>query len=154
MKMRKAALVILIMIIALPSGSAFSQQSQSLVPKNSKAGVVDKDQIVSAEIAEITSNPGQFDGYRVTLEGKVKKVKYTKSGKGEDFTVFELKDGEGNKIGVYYEDEHLPIEKGDTVRIMGRFKEERKYFLYKIKNSVKARTVETVEAESAESPNL
>ena len=106
-----------------------------------------EDEIVSVDIAEVVSDPKQYDGLKVTLEGKVKKVKYTKSGKGEDFTVFELKDPEGNKVGVYYEDEHLPIAKGDTVRITGRFKKERKYFLYKIKNSVKARTVEAVDTE-------
>lgn len=146
----RIALLSIIMLLALPAGDAFSQPAQSLVPGNTKRD----DEIVSVQIAEIVSDPKQFDGTKVTLEGKVKKVKYTKSAKGEDFTVFELKDGEGNKVGVYYEDEHLPIEKGDTLRITGRFKKERKYFLYKIKNSIKARTVETVNVDTGSSPNL
>lgn len=147
--MRILALSIII-LLALPLGNTFGQPAQNLIPGNGKAD----EEILSVEIAEVVSNPKQFDGSKVSLEGKVKKVKYTKSGKGEDFTVFELKDGEGNKVGVYYEDEHLLIQKGDTVRIMGRFKKERRYFLYKIKNSIKARTVETVELDPGSSPNL
>jgi cytochrome c-type biogenesis protein CcmE len=102
------------------------------------------DEIISVNIAEVVSEPKQYNGRKVTLEGVVKKVKYTKSAKGEDFTVFRLKDSQGNEVGVYYEDEHLPIKKGDTVRITGKFRKEKKYFLYKIKNVIKARTVESV----------
>ena len=102
------------------------------------------EQNLSVNISEVVSDPKQYEGVKVTLEGVVKKVKYTKSSKGEDFTVFELKDTDGNKVGVYYEDEHLPIKKGDTVRISGKFRKEKKYFLYKVKNVIKARTVELV----------
>ena len=102
------------------------------------------EQNLSVNISEVVSDPKQYEGVKVTLEGVVNKVKYTKSSKGEDFTVFELKDTDGNKVGVYYEDEHLPIKKGDTVRISGKFRKEKKYFLYKVKNVIKARTVELV----------
>lgn len=135
--------ILILLVLALPV-EALGQVDNSLVPK------MPEDEILSVDIAEVVSDPKQYDGIKVTLEGKVKKVKYTKSSKGEDFTVFELRDPEGNKVGVYYEDEHLPIEKGDTVRIMGKFRKQKKYFLYKVKNVIKARTVETVAADPPE----
>ncbi len=130
--------LIILLLITFPFQAAFGQSGNNLVSDSTP------EEIISADIAEVVSAPKQYDGRKVTLEGVVKKVKYTKSSKGEDFTVFELKDSQGNKVGVYYEDEHLPIEKGDTVRITGKFKKEKKYFLYKVKNVIKASTVEPV----------
>jgi len=72
----------------------------------------------------------------------VTKIDYRQSLKGERFAVFELKDPEKNKINVYFEDDGTRILKGDEVRIMGRFWKEKSYFLYKIKNVIRARTIE------------
>lgn len=119
------------------------------------AGVDDKqssdvkpDEVISVEIEDVVSNPREYHEKKVTLEGVVMKVDYTTSGKGEPFTVFKLEDPNGNEVGVYYEDEHLPIKKGDTVRIMGKFWKEKKYILYKVKNVIKARTVQAVDTSS------
>lgn len=101
-------------------------------------------QALEVQIKDVVSNPGQYNGKKVALEGRVAKVDYRKSSKGEPFTIFKLKDKQNNEVGVYYEDERLPISKGDTVRIMGRFWKEKSYFLYKIKNVIKARTVEII----------
>ena len=67
-----------------------------------------------------------------------------KSSKGEPFTLFRMNDGNDNEVRVYYEDEHLSLSKGDKVKIKGRYKKEKKYLLYKIKNVIKARTVEEI----------
>lgn len=109
-----------------------------------KASPLKDDQILSVRIEDVVSAPGEYNGKKVALEGKVMKVEYTKSHKGEPFTIFKLKDPENNEVNVYYEDEHLPISKGDRVKIMGRFRKEKNYFLYKIKNVIKARTVELI----------
>ncbi len=109
---------------------------------NSKAK---KDEtIYPVQIKQIVADPGEYNGKKVSLEGEVIKVKYTKSSKDEPFTIFQLKDGDDNEVNIYYEDKHLPISKGDKVKIMGRFKKEKRYFLYKIKNVIKARTVELI----------
>ncbi len=100
--------------------------------------------VLEVQIKDVVSNPGEYNGKKVALEGKVAKVDYRKSAKGELFTVFKLKDAENNEVGVYYEDERLPLSKGDTVKIMGRFWKEKSYFLYKIKNVIKARTVDVI----------
>ncbi len=100
--------------------------------------------VLEVLIKDVVSNPGEYNGKRVALEGKVAKVDYRNSAKGELFTVFKLKDSENNEVGVYFEDERLPISKGDRVKIMGRFWKEKSYFLYKIKNVIKARTVDVI----------
>ena len=100
--------------------------------------------IYPVRIKQVVSNPGEYNDKKVSLEGEVVKVKYTKSSKDEPFTIFRLKDGDDNIVNVYYEDKHLPISKGDKVKIMGRFKKQKSYFLYKIKNVIKARTVELI----------
>jgi len=96
-------------------------------------------------VTELVSDPNQFNNQRVTLEGFVDKVEYTKSSKGEPFTLFRMNDGSDNEVRVYYEDEHLPLSKGDKVKIEGRYKKQKKYLLYKIKNVIKARTVVKME---------
>ena len=103
------------------------------------------DEFKEVTIGELVSDPKQYNNERVTLEGFVDKVDYTTSSKGEPFTLFRLNDGTDNEIRVYYEDEHLPLSKGDKVKIQGRYKKQKSYFLYKIKNVVKARTVEKIE---------
>lgn len=102
------------------------------------------DRIYPVQIKEVVRHPGEYNGRKVSLEGEVIKVKYTKSSRDEPFTIFKLKDADDNEVNVYYEDEHLPLSKGDKVKIMGRFKKQKSYFLYKIKNVIKARTVEPI----------
>lgn len=101
--------------------------------------------IIDATIAEVVANPKKFNTLKVSVEGKVAKIDYRQSLKGERFAVFELKDQEKNKVNVYFEDDGTRIAKGDEIRIMGRFWKEKSYFLYKIKNVIRARTVEPVE---------
>jgi len=100
--------------------------------------------IYPVQIKQVVANPREYNDKKVSLEGEVVKVKYTRSSKDEPFTIFRLKDGDDNIVNVYYEDKHLPISKGDKVKIMGRFKKQKSYFLYKIKNVIKARTVELI----------
>ena len=110
--------------------------------KESTNSVVDPSQFTKVTIQELVSNPKEHNGERVALVGFVDKVEYTESSKGEPFTLFRLNDGTDNEVRVYYEDEHLPLKKGDKVKIQGRYKKQKKYFLYKIKNVIKARTVQ------------
>lgn len=125
----------------------------SIIPLTATLGVEAKPTPTPSEFVEVTidqlvSNPNQYDGQRVTLEGFVDKVEYTKSSKGEPFTLFRMNDGTNNEVRVYYEDEHLELSKGDKVKIQGRYKKQKRYLLYKLKNVIKARTVEKLETKS------
>ncbi|GJM15705.1 MAG: hypothetical protein DHS20C13_10320 [Thermodesulfobacteriota bacterium] len=112
---------------------------------NETTATIDAIEFKEVTVTELVSDPNQFNNQRVTLEGFVDKVEYTKSSKGEPFTLFRMNDGSDNEIRVYYEDEHLPLSKGDKVKIEGRYKKQKKYLLYKIKNVIKARTVVKME---------
>ena len=48
--------------------------------------------VLEVQIKDVVSNPGEYNGKKVALEGKVAKVDYRNSAKGELFTVFKLKD--------------------------------------------------------------
>jgi hypothetical protein len=115
---------------------SLARAAETPVPKESP--------VLEVQIKDVVSNPGEYNGKKVALEGKVAKVDYRNSTKGEPFTIFKLKDSENNEVGVYFEDQRLPISKGDRVKIMGRFWKEKSYFLYKIKNVIKARTVDII----------
>lgn len=118
--------------------AGLSLQAANAEKKNSS---VDPSMFTDVTIKELVSEPKEYNGTRVRLEGFVEEVDYTKSSKGEPFTLFRMNDGNGNEVRVYYEDEHLPLSDGDKVQIQGRYKKQKKYFLYKIKNVIKARTV-------------
>ncbi|HSE83842.1 MAG TPA: hypothetical protein VLB01_04790 [Thermodesulfobacteriota bacterium] len=94
-------------------------------------------------IEVIVSNPGQYDGKEVTVEGEVEKVHHTKSFSGDPYTLFRLEDNEDNEVGVYTKG-HLDISKGAKVRVMGKFSKEKKYVIYKFKNVIKAKEVEKI----------
>lgn len=116
---------------------------QSLSRAEQQPAAIDSP-VIEVRIKDVVSNPGEYNGKKVSLEGKVAKVDYRNSSKGEPFTIFKLKDSENNEVGVYFEDQRLPLSKGDRVKIMGRFWKEKSYFLYKIKNVIKAKTVDII----------
>jgi hypothetical protein len=130
-KIFQAATVVVSLVLVLHSSVRAEQ------PSSAKGSPV-----IEVSIKDVVSNPGEYNGKKVSLEGKVTKVDYRNSSKGEQFAVFKLKDSENNEVGVYYKDNGLPISKGDKVKIMGRFWKEKSYFLFKIKNVIRARTVD------------
>ena len=84
----------------------------SLSLGNETTATIDASEFKEVTVTELVSDPNQFNNQRVKLEGFVDKVEYTKSSKGEPFTLFRMNDGSDNEIRVYYEDEHLPLSKG------------------------------------------
>jgi len=138
--MREINMKILLLLLALTICPIYAFAESSVQEVKS----TEEENIPNVTILDVVSDPKEYHGIKVSLEGKVEGVKYTMSTKGEPFTFFRLVDENQNEVNVYYEDEHLPIEKGDTVRIMGKFKKEKRHFIYKFKNVIKARTVNMV----------
>ncbi len=97
--------------------------------------------ISQSTIKEVVLSPNDFEGKKITLEGEVSRLKFTKSVTGKPYTLFELVDPLKNMVNVYAEG-HLKIEKGEKLRIHGKFSTEKNYFLFKFKNVVKAKTFE------------
>lgn len=94
-----------------------------------------------SEIERIVSNPVYYHGKEVVVEGEVEKIKYTTSSSGKPYTLFKLHDDEENSVGVYTKG-RVPISKGVRVRVMGKFKKEKSYAIFKFKNVIKAKEVE------------
>lgn len=97
--------------------------------------------VLEATIEKVVSYPNEYEGKKITLEGEVSRLKFTKSFTGKPYTLFELVDPAKNMINVYAEG-HLDIEKGKKLRILGKFSTEKNYLLFKFKNVVKAKTFE------------
>ena len=99
--------------------------------------------ISESTIKEVVSSPDDYEGKKITVEGEVSRLKFTRSFTGKPYTLFELADTSKNIINVYAEG-HLHIEKGKKLRIHGKFSTEKNYFLFKFKNVVKAKTFEVL----------
>lgn len=97
--------------------------------------------VLEATIEKVVSYPTEYEGKKIALEGEVSRLKFTKSLTGKPYTIFELVDPAKNMINVYAEG-HLDIEKGEKLRVRGKFSTEKKYLLFKFKNVVKAKTFE------------
>ena len=92
-------------------------------------------------IERIVSNPINYDGKEVVVEGQVKKIKYTTSSSGAPYTLFKLHDGDESTVGVYTKG-RIEITEGSKVRVMGKFNKEKRYAIFKFKNVIKAKDVE------------
>ena len=92
-------------------------------------------------IERIVSNPINYDGKEVVVEGQVKKIKYTTSSSGAPYTLFKLHDGDESTVGVYTKG-RIEITEGSKVRVMGKFNKEKRYAIFKFKNVIKAKGVE------------
>jgi hypothetical protein len=97
--------------------------------------------VSKSAIEKVISYPSEYEGREITVEGEVSRFRFTKSFTGKPYTIFELVDPAKNMINVYAEG-HLDIEKGEKLRIHGKFSTEKNYLLFKFKNVVKAKSFE------------
>ncbi|MEE9253263.1 MAG: hypothetical protein V3U74_07965 [Thermodesulfobacteriota bacterium] len=123
------SLFVIVAVVALSWGAANAQTGEIPDPVLSIKGVV--------------KSPKAFDGRKIALEGKVDKVRFTESRKGKPYTLFRLTDPGKNRVRVYAKG-HLSIKKGDFLKVYGRFKKEKRYFLFKFKNVLKAKAVQII----------
>ncbi len=94
-------------------------------------------------IAQVFSSRDQYHRKVFTLEGEVKKVAYKKMGNGKKFTMFHFFDGEPEKvINVYARGFVKGLKNGNRIRVLGRYSKDKKYFILKRKNVMKARKIQ------------
>ncbi len=134
-------ITILFVIISMGiSGLALSQEENTTTPAES-APTPAVPEVVDVDIKDVVTDPGFYNNKQVSLEGQVRKVKYTTSSKGRPYTIFKIRDANKNTVGVYYKGEHLQITKGDMVRVTGKFKKKKKYSIFTFRNVIKAKKV-------------
>lgn len=105
---------------------------------------------VKTDISTILSNPNDFDGRKVEVEGRVESIRSRISSKGDPYTMFMLAE-DGGTVSVYALGDP-PLKEGENVKVVGRFQKIRYVSQYEFKNEIDATegTVEEVdEAESA-----
>lgn len=102
-----------------------------------------------AKIADLAKKPEDFDKKVVKVTGTVDKFKAKTSKAGNDYYVFDLKDGK-EKISVYGQGKLDKEPKdGDKVEVEGKFEKEHKVNAnYTVKNQV------TVGGKKGEAPKL
>lgn len=93
-------------------------------------------QALKATVADILSNPDQYDGKMVQVEAKVLAPQFKTSKKGNPFTTFKLEGG--GKILSVFSYGTLSINAGDSVRVTGRYQKLKKVGPYTFFNEIDA----------------
>lgn len=106
---------------------------------------------VRTDIQTILSNPNEFDGRRVEVEGTVESLRSKISGKGNPYTVFRLS-GDGESVSVYTLGDP-PLKEGDLVVVTGRFQKMRYLSQYEFKNEIDASDGKVVKSVIADGTN-
>jgi hypothetical protein len=78
-------------------------------------------QVIKTSVAEILSNPDQYDGKMVHVEGRIQSLKFNTSKKGNPYTTFMVVDSSNNALNVFTSGT-LSINRGDSVTVTGRYK--------------------------------
>ena len=100
-------------------------------------------EMTALPISGVVESPSQYDGEKITIEGRVEKMRTWETATGKTYTLFKLVDGAKNKVGVYFKGK-LDIKKGSQIKVYGKFRKEKKYLFYKFKNVLKAKQVHVV----------
>jgi hypothetical protein len=97
---------------------------------------------IGAEVSvkDLTANPAQFDGKTVALQGIATAVKATSSKKGNDYTIFQVKDAVGRSVKVFSWG-HPEIKDGTSVEVVGVFQQVRRVGRYTFYNEIEAQSV-------------
>ena len=77
-------------------------------------------QVMKTSVAEILSNPDQYDGKMVQVQGRIQSLKFNTSKKGDPYTTFMVVDSSNNALNVFTFGT-LSINRGDSVTVKGRY---------------------------------
>jgi hypothetical protein len=77
-------------------------------------------QVIKTSVAEILSNPDQYNGKIVKVEGRTQSLKFNTSKKGKPYTTFVVVDPSNNSLNVFASGT-LSINRGDSVTVTGRY---------------------------------
>lgn len=93
-------------------------------------------QALKTALADVLSNPDQYDGKMVQAEGNVTLLKVKVSKKGNPYYTFKLADGE-KSLSVFNFGEP-PVKEGDSARVMGRYQKVKHVGQYTFYNEIDA----------------
>ena len=120
--------------------SGFSYAKEKVYKTYTDIGEVE---LPTVTIPQVLSSRDEFHRKVFTLEGQVGKLEFKKMGSGKKFTLFRFfEDDPEKRINVYARGFVEGIENGSRIRIWGRYSKEKRYFLSKRKDIMKARKIQ------------
>lgn len=94
-------------------------------------------------ISQVLSSRDEFDRKIFTIDGQVGELRLKRTVNGRKFTLFQFfEDDPERRINVYARGFVEGIENGSRVRIWGRYSKQKRYFLSKRKNIMKAKKIQ------------
>ncbi len=93
-------------------------------------------QAIKTTISDILSNPDQYDGKMVQVEGKIISTQFKTSKKGNPYTTFKL-GSDGKPLSVFSFGT-LSIKAEDSVTVMGRYQKVKHVGQYTFHNEIDA----------------
>ena len=98
-------------------------------------------------IEQVISSPEEFNKEVITLDGRIRAIEYKQIFGGKKFTLFELTDGNNNKINVYARGYIEKLSNGSKIRLHGRYSKNKRFMFKKFNNVMKARKVQVLKDE-------
>ena len=134
-EMRKFLLVFpLFLLFALPSYA-----KEKVYKTYTDIGELEKPTLT---ISQVLSSRDEFHRKVFTLEGQVGEVKFKEMKNGRKFTLFWLfQDDPEKRINVYARGFVEGIQSGSKIRILGWYRKDKRYFLIKRKDIMKAKKI-------------
>ncbi len=93
-------------------------------------------QALKTTVGDILSNPDQYDGKMVQVEGTVGSLKETVSKKGNPYTTFKVT--QGDKSLTVFSFGKKSIKQGDSVSVVGRYQKVKHVSRYTFYNEIDA----------------
>ncbi len=136
MRIQKIILSVLVVIMA----TALNSYSQETEYKDyTDIGVVEGPVV---PIEDIFQDRNKYHRDIIVIEGKLSKLEYKSLIGGKKFTLFIVKNDQGNKIKVYARGTVEGLEEDSDIRVYGRYSKSKKFGFNKFKNVMKAKKIQ------------
>ncbi len=136
MRIQKIILSVLVVILA----TALNTYSQEKEYKDyTDIGVVEGPVV---PIEDIFQDRNKYHRDIIVIEGKLSKLEYKSLIGGKKFTLFIIKNDQGNKIKVYARGTVEGLEEDSDIRVYGRYSKSKKFGFNKFKNVMKAKKIQ------------
>lgn len=94
-------------------------------------------QAIKTTVSEILSNPDNYDGKMIQVEGKIGSLRFKTSKKGNAYTTLMIKDSSNAVLNVFSFGT-LSLKKNDSVVVIGRYQKVKHVGSYSFYNEIDA----------------
>ena len=94
-------------------------------------------QAIKTTVSEILNNPDKYDGKMVQVEGTIGSLRFKTSKKGNQYTTMTVRDSSNAMLKVFSFGT-LPLQKNDSVIVVGRYQKVKHVGSYSFYNEIDA----------------